>query len=118
MNAHANPQRRARTTPPQPAADASGIAMAVALSVAAAIVTASLVFVVHTKSRQTALGYRVHDLRQELVSLGQQRASLEVERAALSRPTRLVHVARTELNLVPPRMDTSVAVVASSSVSR
>ena len=45
-------------------------------------------------------GYRVHDLRMRLVTLDQQRAALEVERAALARPQRIAHFARTQLGLV------------------
>jgi hypothetical protein len=64
------------------------------------LVTAVLVGFVRLKSLQVEAGYRVHDLRMRLVTLDQQRAALEVERAALSRPQRIAHFARTQLGLV------------------
>jgi cell division protein FtsL len=96
-----------RSTPPE-AADRGGLRLALALAAGAAVVTSSLVFLVHTKSQQIETGYRIHDLRQELVRLEHQRTSLEVERAALARPSRVALLARTALQLVPPRIDTAL----------
>ena len=73
---------------------------AVALVVASGLITAAAVAFVRLKSLQVEAGYRVHDLRMRLVTLDQQRAALEVERAALARPQRIAHLARTELGLV------------------
>lgn len=73
---------------------------AIAFVVAFAVVTAVLVGFVRLKSLQVEAGYRVHDLRMRLVTLDQQRAALEVERAALARPQRIAHFARTQLGLV------------------
>jgi cell division protein FtsL len=86
--------------------------MALAVVVGGSALTASLVFLVHTKSREIEAGYRIHDLRQQLVALEHQRTSLEVERAALARPTRLAQLARSVLGLVPPRLDTTTAATA------
>jgi cell division protein FtsL len=108
MNARAAHRNVARSSPPAPIAD-DNVRVALALACAAAVVTAAAAFVVHTKSRQIEAGYRIHDLRQQLVALEHQRTSLEVERAALSRPTRLAQLARTALGLVPPRVDTTIA---------
>jgi hypothetical protein len=73
---------------------------AIALVVASGLVTTAAVVFVRLKSLQVEAGYRVHDLRMRLVTLDQQRAALEVERAALARPQRIAHLARTELGLV------------------
>jgi cell division protein FtsL len=73
---------------------------ALAFVVAFALVTAVLVGFVRLKSLQVEAGYRVHDLRMRLVTLDQQRAALEVERAVLARPQRIAHFARTQLGLV------------------
>jgi hypothetical protein len=73
---------------------------ALALVVAGALITGAAVAFVRLKSLQVEAGYRVHDLRMRLVTLDQQRAALEVERASLSRPQRLAHMARTQLGLV------------------
>jgi cell division protein FtsL len=104
-----------RSTPPAPAPE-SGLRLALALAAGAVVITASLVFLVHTRSRQIEAGYRIHDLRQELVRLEHVRTSLEVERAALARPSRIAQLARTTLQLVPPRVDTAVAAHASLGV--
>jgi cell division protein FtsL len=73
---------------------------AIALVIATGLVTTAAVAFVRLKSLQVEAGYRVHDLRMRLVALDQQRAALEVERAALARPQRIAHLARTELGLV------------------
>ena len=101
VDADAGPSRAARL----------GIALPLALIAVSVVVTASLVWLVRVKSTQTEIGYRVHDLRQELVTLEQQRAALEVERTALLRPSRLAHLARTELGLVPADVGSSVPVI-------
>lgn len=108
MSLRPAPRPTARSAPPTAAHD-DNVGLAVALIVAASIVTGSLIFLVHTKSRQIEAGYRIHDLRQQLVVLEHQRTSLEVERAALARPTRLAQLARTALGLIPPRLDTTTA---------
>jgi hypothetical protein len=87
------PQRRALAVP-------------LALMAVAVVVTAALVGLVRVKSAQIEVGYRIHALRQELVTLEQQRTALEVERTALLRPNRLAYLATTELGLVPPDIDT------------
>jgi cell division protein FtsL len=107
------PRASSRSAPPS-SVDDGNVGLAVAVIVGAAVVTASLVFLVHTKSREIEAGYRIHDLRQQLVALEHQRTSLEVERAALARPTRLAQLARTALGLIPPRIDTTVAGAAGS----
>jgi cell division protein FtsL len=89
--------------------DRAPVALPLALIAAAAIVTAALVGYVRLKSAQVDAGYRVHDLRARLVVLEQQRAALEVARAALARPQRLAHIARTALALVPPEVQTTAA---------
>lgn len=98
-----------RSTPPEAA---SSLGMAVALVVGVMLVTAALVAFVRLKSAQVEAGYRIHDLRSRLVVLDQQRAALDVERSALSRPSRLAQVARTTLGLVPA--DASMAATTSS----
>lgn len=65
------------------------------------LVVGALMGFVRLKSMQTEAGYRIHDLRQRLVTLEQQRLALDVERTALSRPARLAYLARTTLGLVP-----------------
>ena len=89
--------------------DRSALALPLALMAVAVVVTAALVGFVRIKSAQIEVGYRIHDLRQELVTLEQQRTALEVERTALLRPNRLAHLASTELGLVPPSVDSSVS---------
>lgn len=81
--------------------DATGtdLRKAAALVMAATLVTAALVGFVRLKSLQVEAGYRVHDLRMRMVTLEQQRAALDVERAALARPQRVAHFARTVLGL-------------------
>jgi hypothetical protein len=66
-----------------------------------AIVVASVVLLVFVRVGQTRAGYDVHDLRAERGRLLQERAALEVERASLLRPARLLSWARTEAGLVP-----------------
>jgi cell division protein FtsL len=85
----------------------SGVALA--LVVVAIAVTAALVWMVRVKSSAIEAGYRIHSLRLQLVQLEQQQSALEVERTALSRPTRLAAIARGELGLVPPDVSTSIA---------
>ena len=84
-----------------------------ALMLGAAIITAALVATVHLKSLQVEAGYRIHDLRSRLVVLEQQRATLDVEHAALARPQRLAAIA-AELGLVAPTLQSTVAPQASS----
>jgi cell division protein FtsL len=108
MNLRPAPRATSRSAPPVKADDGN-TALAVVLIAGAALVTGSLVLLVHTKSREIEAGYRIHDLRQQLVTLEHQRTSLEVERAALARPSRVAHIARTALGLIPPRIDTTVA---------
>jgi hypothetical protein len=86
------------TTRPTPAG--TDLRKALALVVGFGLVTLVLVGFVRLKSLQVEAGYRVHDLRMRLVTLDQQRAALEVERAALARPQRIAHFARTQLGLV------------------
>lgn len=113
MNLRPAPRATSRSAPPAKIDD-SNVGLAAAVIAAAAIVTGSLVFLVHTKSREIEAGYRIHDLRQQLVSLEHQRTSLEVERAALARPSRVAQIARTGLGLIPPRIDTTIAGAAGS----
>ncbi|MDP2345380.1 MAG: cell division protein FtsL [Deltaproteobacteria bacterium] len=87
---------------------ARGLALPLAFMAVAVVVTAALVGFVRVKSAQLEVGYRIHDLRQELVTLEQQRSALEVERTALLRPNRLAHLAVTELGLVPPAIQTTI----------
>jgi cell division protein FtsL len=84
----------------RPRSAGTDLPKALAFVVAFAVVTAVLVGFVRLKSLQVEAGYRVHDLRMRLVTLDQQRAALEVERAALARPQRIAHFARTQLGLV------------------
>jgi len=90
------------------------LALPLALMVGGALVTATLVGYVSLKSAQVDVGYRVHDLRARLVVLEQQRATLEVERAALARPQRLAHVARTTLGLEAPALATTAPLLPTS----
>ena len=92
-----------RSTPPSDVgAPVSPTVFAVSLVVSMAMVTGALVGFVRLKSTQIEVGYRIHDLRSRLVTLDQQRAALDVERSALSRPSRLAQIARTTLGLVSP----------------
>jgi len=84
----------------RPHSSGTDLQKALAFVVAFGVVTAVLVGFVRLKSLQVEAGYRVHDLRMRLVTLDQQRAALEVERAALARPQRIAHFARTQLGLV------------------
>ena len=84
----------------RPRSTGTDLPRALAVVFGFALVTAVLVGFVRLKSLQVETGYRVHDLRMRLVTLDQQRAALEVERAALSRPQRIAHFARTQLGLV------------------
>lgn len=68
---------------------------------AAALVASSLVFLGGVRVRQVQVGYRVHDLRTELLQLRHERAALDVERSALLRPSRLAEFARGSLQLGP-----------------
>jgi cell division protein FtsL len=108
MTARPSARASSRSSPPQ-AVERGSARTAISLAFGIALVTASLVFLVHTRSRQVEAGYRIHDLRQQLVTLEHQRTALEVERAALARPSRLAQLARATLGLVPPRVDTTVA---------
>lgn len=102
-----------RSTPPSDVGSpVSPTVFAVSLVIAMTMVTGALVSFVRMKSTQIEVGYRIHDLRSRLVTLDQQRAALDVERSALSRPSRLAHIARTNLGLVPA--DASMAATARS----
>ncbi len=91
-----------RSTPPSAVGSpVSPTVFAVSLVIAVTMVTGALVGFVRLKSTQIEVGYRIHDLRSRLVTLDQQRAALDVERSALSRPSRLAQIARTTLGLVP-----------------
>ena len=87
--------RRTDSRPPE-RSDLNRIATA---WIAAALIASSLLFLVAVRGEQVRVGYRVHDLRTELVRLKQDRAALEVERASLMRPSRLNEVA-AKLGLV------------------
>lgn len=89
-----------------------------AIIAAFALVTLALVGFVRLKSVQVEVGYRVHDLRTRLVVLDQQRAALEVERAALARPHRLAQLARDTLGLVPPDITTTTSLSSTVAPSR
>ena len=99
-------KRHASTTSSPPTSNAD-LRQTVAIVAAFAMVTIALIAFVRLKSLQVEAGYRVHDLRSRLVVLDQQRAALEVERAALARPHRLAQLARTTLGLVPPDVSTT-----------
>ncbi len=103
------PLRRPSSQPPTSADVRPRLGLPLAFIAVAVGVTASLVVFVRVKSAQIEVGYRIHDLRQELVSLEQQHSALEVERTALLRPSRLAHLARTELGLVPADVSNSVS---------
>lgn len=75
--------------------------LVLAAGAAAALVASSLVLLGALRVHQVQAGYRVHDLRMEVVRLRHERATLEVERSALLRPARLAELARTGLELVP-----------------
>jgi len=91
--------RHTTSSPPESAVSGRQTAAIIA---AFALVTVALVGFVRLKSVQVEVGYRVHDLRTRLVVIDQQRAALEVERAALARPHRLAQLAVETLGLVPP----------------
>lgn len=102
-----------RSTPPADVGSpVSPTVFAMSLVVSMAMVTGALVGFVRLKSTQIEVGYRIHDLRSRLVTLDQQRAALDVERSALSRPSRLAQIARTTLGLVSP--DASMAATSHS----
>ena len=103
-----------RSTPPVevPAPAPSSAALAISLIIAMVLITATLVGFVRLKSAQVEAGYRIHDQRSRLVVLEQQRSALDVERAALARPSRLAQIARTTLGLVPA--DTASAATTTS----
>lgn len=77
------------------------LALVLAAALGATLVAASLLVLVGVRVAQVQTGYRVHDLRGELVRLRQERAALDVEKGALLRPARLAQLARTTLDLVP-----------------
>ena len=64
------------------------------------LLAASLLLVVAVRVKQTEAGYRVHDLRSELVRLRQEKSALDAERATLLRPSRLADLGRRTLGLV------------------
>jgi hypothetical protein len=79
----------------------SDLALVLAAALAATLLAASLLLLVGVRVAQVQSGYRVHELRSELVRLRQERAALDVEKGALVRPTRLAQLARARLDLVP-----------------
>ena len=87
-----------RSSPPM---SSGSISLALAFMASTILIVGALMGFVRLKSLQTEAGYRIHDQRQRLVTLEQQRLALEVERTALSRPARLAYLARTTLGLVP-----------------
>jgi hypothetical protein len=108
---------RPRDTGSSPPSSTDG-RQAAAIIAAFSLVTLALVGFVRLKSVQVEVGYRVHDLRTRLVVLDQQRASLEVERAALARPHRLAQLARDTLGLVPPDITTTTSLSSTVAPSR
>lgn len=98
-----------RVTPKVQGGSGTHGALPLALVVVAMMLTAALVGLVRVKSKQVEAGYRINDLRQQLVSLEQERSVLDVEKHALARPSRLAHLARTQLGLVPPDLSNSIA---------
>lgn len=84
------------------------LALALALIAVTGAVTAGLVWMVRVRSETVEVGYRIQSLRTQVIQLEQQRAALEVEKTALSRPNRLAAIARTTLGLVPPDVSTSL----------
>ncbi len=92
------------------AAAAGPLALPASLVVVTIVITATLVWMVRVKSQAIEVGYRIQSLRTQVVQLEQQRSALEVEKNALSRPTRLAAIARNELGLVPPDASTSLTV--------
>jgi hypothetical protein len=89
-------------------APSTDVRLIAALVLGAAMITAALVATVRIKGLQVETGYRIHDLRGRLVVLEQQRAALDVEHAALSRPQRLAAIA-AELGLVAPTLQTTAS---------
>jgi cell division protein FtsL len=87
--------------PPQGSSSRSDLTLVLAAALAATLVAASLLLLVGVRVAQVQTGYRVHDLRSELVRLKQERAALDVEKGSLLRPARLAQLARTQLDLVP-----------------
>lgn len=79
----------------------SDLALVLAAALSATLLAASLLLLVGVRVAQVQTGYRVHDLRTELLRLRHERAALDVEKATLLRPSRLAHLARTSLDLVP-----------------
>lgn len=94
---------------PRPAGGSS-MALPLSLIVVTVAMTAALVWMVRVKSQAIEVGYRIQSLRTQVIQLDQQRAALEVEKNALSRPTRLAAIARGTLGLVPPDATTSLTV--------
>ena len=109
---------RPRDTGSSPPMSTMGGRQTAAIIAAFALVTLALVGFVRLKSVQVEVGYRVHDLRTRLVVLDQQRAALEVERAALARPHRLAQLARDTLGLVPPDITTTTSLSSTIAPSR
>ena len=109
---------RPRDTGSSPPMSTMGGRQTAAIIAAFALVTLALVGFVRLKSVQVEVGYRVHDLRTRLVVLDQQRAALEVERAALARPHRLAQLARDTLGLVPPDITTTTSLSSTGAPSR
>ena len=96
--------RMGRVTEGRAARPADGIGdlrLVLAVATGAGLLAAGLLFVVTVRTGQIQSGYRVHDLRTQLLRLKEERAMLEVERASLLRPARLAELGRTTLQLVP-----------------
>lgn len=85
------PDSSRRTWPPRAArAPRSDLKLLLAAAAAAAIISMSLVGLVLVRTAAVDAGYRVHDRRASLARLRDERAALELERAMLLRPARLV----------------------------
>lgn len=79
-----------------------GLGALLATVVAAALVTAAVVFVVWLKMVQVQAGYAIHELQRDVVELRQERSALEVEVSSLRRPDRLAQIGRERFHLAPP----------------
>jgi cell division protein FtsL len=88
----------------------SGPIVLVSAIMSAALVTASLIFLVWVKMSQVQLGYEIHRQQSDLVKLRQEKNALEVEVSALRRPERLLRLAAERLDLHPPRPDQLIVV--------
>lgn len=105
---------RTSRSPAVASRSASGLVVLVCAIVSAALVTASLIFLVWVKMSQVQLGYDIHRLQNELVKLRQEKSTLEVEVSALRRPERLLRLAAERLDLRPPRPNQLIVIGARS----